>query len=173
MAQGVASGDLESKDFLKPCHRLHPVLHGLRVGSCPSHGPRVRVSKGTSLRRKQLQDIPRGRVGPAGRSQGGSPPTLRQIPVGPLTIPRATSPRPNLSSQRLGAEAQAEQQGSSQVHAPLGRTLRHRRSPPTRHLQARQRSRGGLQERVEHRTATSLLSLEFCKHIYLFTYLKE
>jgi len=28
------------------------------------------------------------------------------------------SPRPSLSSQRLGAEAQAEQQGSSQAHAP-------------------------------------------------------
>ena len=33
-------------------------------------------------------------------------------------IPRMTNPRPNLSSRRLGAEAQTKQQGSSQAHAP-------------------------------------------------------
>jgi len=91
-----------------------------------------------------------------------------KVPTGSPPVPRATSPRPSLSSRQLGAEAQTKQQGSSQAHAPLGRTLRHRRSPPTRHLQARQQNRAGLQERVEHRTTMSLLSLELCKNIHLF-----
>jgi len=84
------------------------------------------------------------------------------------TLPRSTYPRPSLSSRRLGAEAQAKQQGSSQVHASLGRTLSHRR-----HIQARQRSRRGLQKCMEHRTTMLLLPLEFCKDIHLFITTKE
>jgi len=73
------------------------------------------------------------------------------------------SSRLSLQSRRFGAEAQTEQQRPPPAHASLGRTLRHRRSPPTRHIHARQRGRGGLQQRVEHRAATLLLPLSSVK----------
>jgi hypothetical protein len=45
------------------------------------------------------------------------------------------------------------------VTASLGRALRHRQCSEARDVQASQQSRRGLQQRLEHPTATSLLPL--------------
>ena len=53
----------------------------------------------------------------------------------------------------------AEQQGPPQTLAALGRALRHRGSTSPGHLQAENHQRRGVHQRLEHRTATSLLPL--------------
>jgi hypothetical protein len=45
------------------------------------------------------------------------------------------------------------------AHASLGRAVRHRQGSEARDIQAGQQSRRGLQQRLEHPTATSLLPL--------------
>jgi hypothetical protein len=51
---------------------------------------------------------------------------------------------------------------------PLGRAIHHRQNFEARDIQAGQRSRQGLQQRLEHRTATSLLPLKcFKSFMYL------
>jgi hypothetical protein len=47
----------------------------------------------------------------------------------------------------------------AQAHASLGRAVRHRQGSEARDVQAGQQSRRGLQQRLEHPTATSLLPL--------------
>ena len=46
-----------------------------------------------------------------------------------------------------------------QAHASLGRAIHHRQDFEARNIQAGQQSRRGLQQRLEHPTATSLLPL--------------
>jgi hypothetical protein len=48
---------------------------------------------------------------------------------------------------------------ASQAHASLGRAIHHRQDFEARNIQAGQQSRRGLQQRLEHPTATSLLPL--------------
>jgi hypothetical protein len=48
---------------------------------------------------------------------------------------------------------------AAQAHAFLGRVVRHRQGSEARDIQAGQQSGRGLQQRLEHPTATSLLSL--------------
>jgi hypothetical protein len=48
---------------------------------------------------------------------------------------------------------------AAQAHASLGRVVRHRQGSEARDVQAGQQSRRGLQQRLEHPTATSLLPL--------------
>jgi hypothetical protein len=50
-------------------------------------------------------------------------------------------------------------EGTRGLHAPLGRAVRHRQSSEARNVQAGQQSRQGLQQCLEHPTATSLLPL--------------
>jgi hypothetical protein len=74
-----------------------------------------------------------------------------------LPRPRGSVPRP--PGGRLGASAAARRLRAAQAHASLGRAVRHRQSSEARDVQAGQQSRRGLQQRLEHPTTTSLLSL--------------
>jgi hypothetical protein len=50
---------------------------------------------------------------------------------------------------------------------PLGGAVRHRKSSKTRNIQAGQQSRRGLQQRLEHPTATSLLPLRCFQVVHI------
>jgi hypothetical protein len=58
--------------------------------------------------------------------------------------------------------------GRHKLTPPLGRAVHHRQNIEARDIQASQRSRRGLQQRLEHRTTTSLLPLKcFKSFMYL------
>jgi hypothetical protein len=66
--------------------------------------------------------------------------------------------------------------GRHKLTPPLGRAVHHRQNSEARDIQAGQRSRRGLQQRLQHRTAMSLLSLKcFKSFMYLgpFTYINK
>jgi hypothetical protein len=71
------------------------------------------------------------------------------------TTPRGSVPRP--PGGRLGASAATRRPRAAQAHASLGRVVRHRQSSEAQNVQAGQQSRRGLQQRLEHPIATSLL----------------
>jgi hypothetical protein len=62
-------------------------------------------------------------------------------------------------SRDLGASATTRRPRAPQAHASLGRAVHHRQDSEARNIQAGQHSRRGLQQRLEHPTATSLLPL--------------
>jgi hypothetical protein len=66
-------------------------------------------------------------------------------------------PRP--PSRRPGTSAATRRPRAAQAHASLGRAVRHRQGFEARDIQAGQQPRRGLQQRLEHPTATSLLPL--------------
>jgi hypothetical protein len=70
---------------------------------------------------------------------------------------RGLVPRP--PSGRPGASAATRRPRAAQAHASLGGAVRHRQNSEARNIQAGQQSRRGLQQRLEHPTATSLLPL--------------
>jgi hypothetical protein len=77
----------------------------------------------------------------------------------PATLPRPRGPVPRPPGGRPGASAATGRQRAAQAHASPGRAVRHRQSSEARNVQAGQQSRRGLQQRLEHPTATSLLPL--------------
>jgi hypothetical protein len=74
-----------------------------------------------------------------------------------LPRPRGSVPRP--PGGRLGASATTRRPRASQAHASLGRAIHHRQDFEARNIQAGQQSRRGLQQHLEHPTATALLPL--------------
>jgi hypothetical protein len=74
-----------------------------------------------------------------------------------LPRPRGLVPRP--PGGGLGASAMTRRPRAPQAHASLGRAIHHRQDFEARNIQAGQQSRRGLQQRLEHPTATSLLPL--------------
>jgi len=60
-----------------------------------------------------------------------------------------------------------------QADPALGRPTRGGRGPEARDVQACGRKRGGLHQRMEHRTATSILPLEFRSFMLLCTFFIE
>jgi hypothetical protein len=74
-----------------------------------------------------------------------------------LPLPRGLVPRP--PGGRPGASAATRRMRAAQANASLGRAVHHRQSSEARDVQAGQQSRRGLQQRLEHPTATSLLPL--------------
>jgi hypothetical protein len=76
-----------------------------------------------------------------------------------VTLPRPRGSVPRPPGGRLGASAVTRRPRAAQAHASLGRAVCHRQGSEARHIQAGQQSRRGLQQRLEHPTATSLLPL--------------
>jgi transposase InsO family protein len=75
---------------------------------------------------------------------------------------------PRLPSGRLGTSAATRRPRAPQAYSSLGRTVHHHQDFEARDIQAGQRSRRGLQQPLEHRTTTSLLSLKcFKSFMYL------
>jgi hypothetical protein len=85
--------------------------------------------------------------------------TLGAVSAVPTTLPcpRGLVPRP--PGGRLGASTATRRPRAAQAHASLGRAFRHRQGSEARDIQAGQQLRRGLQQRLEHPTATSLLPL--------------
>jgi ribonuclease HI len=120
-------------------------------------------------------DQPKGLAGPARRSSGCCLTTFGAVSAVSATLPRPKGLTPRLPSGRLGASATTRRSWAPQAYSPLGRAIHHRQDLEAWNIQAGQRSRRGLQQRLEHRTATSLLPLKCFKSFMflVFTRLKK
>ena len=168
MDEGTPLGGLESEDDAKPSHGLHVVFSSLWGRGYLAHRLRIRFPEDKGVRRPKQPDQPRGFIGPAGRGSGHSLTTLDTVPVVFATLPRPKGSAPRLPSGRLGTSVAARRPRAPQAYSSLGRVVHHRQDFEARDIQAGQRSRRGLQQRLEHRTATSLLPLKcFKSFMYL------
>jgi hypothetical protein len=159
---------LESEDDAEPSHGFFAVLSSLWGRGHPTHELRIRFLEDKGLRRPKQPDQPRRFVGPAGRSSGHGLTTLGAVSAVPATLPRSKGSAPRLPSGRLGTLAATRRPRETQAYSSLGRALHHRQGFEARDIQAGQRSRRGLQQRLEHPTATSLLPLKcFKSFMYL------
>jgi hypothetical protein len=85
--------------------------------------------------------------------------TLGAVPAVPAMLPRPRGSVLRPPGGRPGASAATRCPRAAQAHTSLGRAVRHRQSSEARNIQAGQQSRRGLQQRLEHPTAMSLLPL--------------
>jgi hypothetical protein len=120
-----------------------------------------------SVRRPKQPDQPRGLAGPARRSSGRGLATLGAISAIPATLPRPRDSAPRPPSGRLGASAAARRQRTPQAYSSLGGAIHHRQNFEARNIQAGQRSGRGLQQRLEHPTATLLLPLRCFQVVHI------
>jgi hypothetical protein len=93
--------------------------------------------------------------------------TLGAVSAVPATLPRPRGSVPRPPGGRLGASATTRCPRASQAHASLGRDVHHRQDFKARNVQAGQQSRRGLQQRLEHPTATSLLPLRCFQVVHI------
>jgi hypothetical protein len=159
MDEGGPLGGLESEDDAEPSHGLHIILSSLWGRGHHAHRLRIRFLEGEGLRRPKQSNKPRRLTGPAGRGSRHGLTTLGAVPAVPATLPRPRGSVPRPPGGRLGASAVTRRPRAAQAHASLGRAVRHRQGSEARDIQAGQKSRRGLQQRLEHPTATSLLPL--------------
>jgi hypothetical protein len=161
-------GGLESEDDAEPSHEFLAVLSSLWGRGHPTHGLRIWFPEDKVLRRPKQPDQPRRFVGPARRSSGRGITTLGTVSAVPTTLPRPKGSTPRLPSGRLGTSTATRCPRAPQAYSSLGRALHHRQDFEARDIQAGQRSRRGLQQRLEHPTTTSLLPLKcFKSFMYL------
>jgi hypothetical protein len=159
MDEGTPLGGLESEDNAKPSHGLHAVLSSLWGRGYPAHRLRIRFPEDEGVRRPKQSNQPRRLTGPAGRGSGHGLTTLGAVSAVPTTLPRPRGSVPRPPGGRLGASAMTRRPRASQAHASLGRAIHHRQDFEAWNIQAGQQSRRGLQQCLEHPTATLLLPL--------------
>jgi hypothetical protein len=161
-------GGLESEDDAEPSHGFLTVFPSLWGRGHPTHRLGIRFLEDKGIRRPKQPDQPRGFTGPAGRGLRRSLTTLGAVPAVSATLPRPKNSAPRLPSGRFGASATIRCPRVPQAHSSLGRAVHHRQNFEARDIQAGQRSMRALQQRLEHRTATSLLPLKcFKSFMYL------
>jgi transposase InsO family protein len=149
-------------------HGFLAVFSSLWGRGRPTHGLRIRFPEDKGIRRPKQPDQPRRFTGPAGRGSGRSLTTLGAVSAVFATLPRPKGSAPRLPSGRFGASATTRRLRAPQAYSSLGRAVHHRQNFEARDIQAGQRSRRGLQQSLEHRTTTSLLSLKcFKSFMYL------
>jgi hypothetical protein len=159
MDEGTPLGGLESENDAKSSHGLHAVLSSLWGRGYLAHRLRIRIPEDEGVRRPKQPDQPRRLTGPAGRGSGHGLTTLGKVSAVPATLPHPRGSVPRPPGGRLGASATTRRLGTPQAHTSLGRAIHHRQDFEARNIQAGQQSRRGLQQRLEHLTATSLLPL--------------
>jgi hypothetical protein len=159
MDEGTPLGGLESEDNAEPSHGLHIVLSSLWGRGHLAHGLRIRFPEDEGVRRPKKPDRPRRLTGPARRGSGHGLTTLDAVPAVLATLPHPRGSVPRPPSGRLGASATTRRPRAAQAHASLGRAIRHRQGSEAQDVQAGQQPRRGLQQCLEHPTATSLLPL--------------
>jgi hypothetical protein len=167
---------LESEDDAEPSHRFLAVLSSLWGRGYLTHRLRIRFPEGKGVRRPKQPDQPRRFTGPAQRSSGRGLTTLGAVSVVSVMLPRPRGSTPRLPSGRLGTSVAAGHPRAPQAYPSLGRAIHHRQDFEAQNIQAGQRSRRGLQQRLGHPTTTSLLPLRcFKSFIYLvfFTYINK
>jgi hypothetical protein len=161
-------GGLESEDDAEPGHGFLAVLSSLWGRGRPTHGLRIRFPEDKGIRRPKQPGQPRRFPGPTGRGSGHSLTTLGAVSAVSATLPRPKDSAPRLPSGRFGASATTRRPRAPQAYSSLGRAVHHRQSFEARDIQAGQQSWRGLQQRLEHRTTTSLLPLKcFKSFMYL------
>jgi hypothetical protein len=168
-------GGLESEDDAKLSHGFLVVLSSLWGRGRPTHGLRIWFPEDRGVQQPKQPDQPRRFTGPARRSSGRGLTTLGAVSAVSATLPRPKGSAPRLPGGRLGTSAAARRPRMPQAYSPLGRVVHHRQAFEARDIQAGQRSRRGLQQRLEHPTATSLLPLKcFKSFMYLvFLYIRK
>jgi hypothetical protein len=158
---------LESEDDAKPSHGFLTVLSSLWGRGYLAHRLRIRFPKDKGVRRPKQPDQPRRLAGPAGRGLGRGLATLGAISAVSATLPRPRGSAPRPPSRRLGASAAARRPRAPQAYSSLGGAIHHHQDFEARNIQASQQSRQGLQQRLEHPTATSLLPLRCFQVIHM------
>jgi hypothetical protein len=167
MDEGTTLGGLESEDNAKPSHGLLAVLSSLWGRGYLAHRLRIRFPEDEGVRRPKQPDQPRRLTGPTGRGSGRGLTTLGTVSAISVMLPRPRSSAPRPPGGRLGTSATARRSRAPQAHSSLGRAVHHRQDFKARNIQAGQRSRRGLQQRLEHPTATSLLPLRCFQVIHI------
>jgi hypothetical protein len=162
---------LESKDDTEPGHGLLVVFPSLWGRGHLTHGLRIRFPEDKGIRRPKQPNQPRRFIGLAGRGSGCSLTTLGAVSAVSTTLPHPKDSAPRLPSGRFGASATTRRPGAPQAYSSLGRAVHHRQNFEARYIQAGQRSRRGLQQRLEHRTTTSLLPLKCFKSFMYLAFL--
>jgi hypothetical protein len=159
---------LESEDDAEPGHEFLAVFPSLWGRGHPTHGLRIWLPEDKGIRRPKQLDQPRGFIGPAGRGSRRSLTTLSAVSAVSATLPRPKDSAPRLLGGRFGASAMTRRPRAPQAYSSLGRAVHHRQNFEARDIQAGQRSRRGLRQRLEHRTTMSLLPLKcFKSFMYL------
>jgi hypothetical protein len=167
----AALGGLESEDDAEPSHGFLAVFPSLWGRGHLTHGIGIWFPEDKGLRRPKQLDQPRGFIGPAGRGSGRGLTTLSAVSAVSATLPRPKGSALRLSSGRLGTSAATRRPRAPQAYSSLGKAIHHRQDFEARDIQAGQRSRQGLQQHLEHRTTTSLLSLKcFKSFMYLASF---
>jgi hypothetical protein len=157
-------------------HGFLAVLSSLWGRGRPTHGLRIRVPEDKGIRRPKQPDQPRRFTRPARRSSGRGLTTPGAVSAVSSTLPRPNGSAPRLLGGRLGTSAAARCPRTPQAHSFLGRAVHHRQDFEARDIQAGQQSRRGLQQRLEHPTATSVLPLKCFKSfisLVFFTYINK
>jgi hypothetical protein len=167
MDEGTPLGGLESEDNPEPSHGLHTILSSLWGRGHLAHRLRIRFPEDEGIRRPEQSDQLRRRTGPAGRGSGHGLTTLSVVSAVPATLPRLKGSVPRPPGGRPGASVATGHPRAAQAHASLGRVVRHRQGIESRDIQAGQQSRRGLQQRLEHPTATSLLPLRCFQVVHI------
>jgi hypothetical protein len=176
MNKRATLGGLESEDDAKSSHGFLAVLSSLWGQGYLTHRLRIRFPEDKGIRRPKQPDQSRRLTGPARRSSGRGLTTLGAVSAVSATLPRPRGSAPRLPGGRLGTSAAAGRPRAPQAYSSLGRAVHHRQDFEARNIQAGQRSRRGLQQRLEHPTATSLLPLRCFKsfiYLVLFTYINK
>jgi hypothetical protein len=167
MDEGTPLGGLEFEDDAKPSHGLHVVLSSLWGRGYLAHGFRIRFPEDKGVRRPKQPDQPRRLTGPAGGGSGHGLTTLGKVSAVLATLPRPRGSVPRPPGGGLGASATTRRLRAPQAHASLGRAAHHRQDFEARNIQAGQQPRRGLQQRLEHPTATSLLPLRCFQVVHM------
>jgi hypothetical protein len=167
MDEGTPLGGLESEDNDEPSYGLHVVFSSLWGRGHLAHRLRIWFPVDEGVRRPKQSNQPRRLTGPAGRGSGHGFTTLDAVSVVPATLPRPRGLVPRPPGGRLGASATTRRPRAPQAHASLGRVIHHRQDFETRNIQVGQQSRRGLQQRLEHPTATSLLPLRCFQVVHI------
>jgi hypothetical protein len=165
--EATTLGGLESEDDAKLIHGFFTVLSSLWGRGCLAHRLRIRFPEDKGVRRPKQPDQPRRLAGPVGRGSGCGLATLGTISTVSATLPRPRGSAPRPPSGRLGASATARRPRAPQAYSSLGGAIHHRQDFEARNLQAGQQSRRGLQQRLEHPTATSLLPLRCFQVVHI------
>jgi hypothetical protein len=167
MDEGTPLCGLESENGAKPSHGLHVVLSSLWGRGYLAHRLRIRFPEDKGVRRPKQPDQPRRLTGPAGGGSGHGLTTLGKVSAVPATLPHSRGSVPRPPGGGLGASATIRRPRAPQAHASLGRAIRHHQDFEARNIQAGQQSRRGLQQRLEHLTATSLLPLRCFQVVHI------
>jgi hypothetical protein len=175
MDERATLGGLESEDDAKPSHGFLTVLSSLWGRGYLAHRLRIRFPKDKGVRRPKQPSQPRRLTGLARRGSGRGLTTLGTISAVSVTLSRPRGSAPRLPGGRLGTSAAAGRPRAPQAYSSLGRVVHHHQDFEAQNIQASQRSRQGLQQRLEHPTATSLLPLRCFQvvHIPRFLYIQK